>query len=252
MGGVALPDLSEVDVLLVEDQPSIVRVLKRVLAPSAARVTEAATLADAKAALQGGWHWGLILLDQKLPDGDALKLLDDLDALDDEGDRPAIVATSGNLQESRRSLRLQEYGAVLLPKPFSGDELLSAIGKAMALRATERQMKTFSSLPPPPPDNGRALAHGPVTLDLLSQTVRVHGAVVDLQPTSFRLLATLLAHLGRALTVEELVEGALRGTHQNGAVNIRFQVHTLRRRLGAAGMLIETTDHGYGIAISKS
>lgn len=238
------PDLSDVDVLLVEDQQDIVRVLRRILRPSAARVTTATTLADAQIALKGGWHWGVILLDQKLPDGDALRLLDDLSA---QEHKPAIVATSGNLQDSKRSLRLQEHGAVLLPKPFTGGELLSAISKAMSLRAAERQ-----ALSQPPPDAGRALTYGSITLDLLAQTVRVDGALVDLQPTQFRLLATLLAHVGRALTVEELVENALRGTHQNGAVNIRFQIHTLRRRLGAAGALIETSAPGYGIAVSKS
>jgi DNA-binding response OmpR family regulator len=144
-------------------------------------------------------------------------------------------------------LRLQEHGAVLLPKPFTGDELLSAISKAMSMRAAERQAQSQ-----PPPDAGRALHHSSIAVDLLSQTVRVEGALVDLQPTQFRLLATLLANVGRALTVEELVETSLRGTHQNGAVNIRFQIHTLRRRLGAAGALIETAPPGYGIAVGKT
>lgn len=247
MSVVVPPDLSDVDVLVVEDQQDVVRVLQRILKPSAARVTTATTLADAQMALRGGWHWGLILLDQKLPDGDALRLLDELDGHEH---KPAIVATSGNLQESRRSLVLQEHGAVLLPKPFTGNDLLSAIAKAMSLRAAERQAQ--SQPPPPLSDSGRALAHGSISVDLLSQTVRVDQAVIDLQPTQFRLLATMLANVGRALTVEQLVEGALRGTHQNGAVNIRFQIHTLRRRLGVAGASIETVGHGYGIAVSKS
>lgn len=245
MSGVIPPDLSDVDVLVVEDQQDVVRAMRRILKPSLARVTAATTLADARLALRGGWHWGVILLDQKLPDGDALRLLDELD----DEDKPAIVATSGNLQESRRSLRLQEHGAVLLPKPFNGDELLSAIAKAMSMRAAERQSQ---SVPPPPQDSGRALTQGSITLDLLSQTVRVEGVVVDLQPTQFRLLATLMANAGRVMTVNELVEGALRGTHQNGAVNIRFQIHALRRRLGVAAVLVETSDHGYRIAVSKS
>lgn len=240
-----VPDLRDVDVLVVEDQESVVRVLRRILKPSAARVTTASTLADAQVALRGGWHYGVILLDQKLPDGDALNLLDELD---EQEMKPAIVATSGNLQESKRSLRLQEHGAVLLPKPFTGSDLLSAISKAMATRERERS----SSRPPPPMEMGRALSHGPITLDLLTQTVRVDGALIDLQPTQFRLLATLIAHVGKAFTTDELVGGTLRGSHQNGAVNIRFQIHTLRRRLGPAGTLIETSTHGYGIALSEA
>ncbi len=240
------PNLRDVDVLVVEDQESVVRVLRRILKPSEARVTTASTLADAQVALRGGWHYGVILLDQKLPDGDALNLLDELH---DHEIKPAIVATSGNLQESKRSLRLQEYGAVLLPKPFTSDDLLSAIRTAMETRERERRQ---SSLPPAGTETGRVLCHGPIALDLLMQSVRVDGALVDLQPTQFRLLATLIAHVGKSFSPEELVEATLRGSHQSGGVNIRFQIHTLRRRLGDAGVLIETTRRGYGIGVGDA
>jgi DNA-binding response OmpR family regulator len=95
------------------------------------------------------------------------------------------------------------------------------------------------------------LEFGPISVGLVSQTVHVDGSLIELQPTQFRILAKLMASVGRPLPVTELVEG-LRGTHQDGTVNIRFQIHGLRKRLGARGALIETCPGGYGIGVSAA
>jgi two-component system KDP operon response regulator KdpE len=242
------PSLAGVSVLLVEDERAFAVALARVLQQAGAEVTLVATLAGAQAALDVPGKWNVVLLDQQLPDGDGL---DVTETFRDWEEKPAIVATSVNLQDSKRSLKLQSCGAILLPKPFGADDLFAAIAGALASRTAERAL----SRPPPSLESGEYTARlrfGPISVHLVSQSATVDGTRIELQPAQFRILAKLLANVGRALGVNELVEGTLRGTHQDGTVNIRFQIHALRRRLGEAGALIETTPGGYGIGLGTT
>lgn len=242
------PNLTGVRSLVVEDEPVVANTLRRLLASVGALVSIAPTAAKARSALDQDAEWRLILLDQKLPDGDGLDLLDRIESL---SPRPALVAVSGFLQESKRALRLQAFRAMLLPKPFDRDDLFSAVSDAFTLAA--RSGRTERTEPPQLGKSGEYLAllnFGPITAHLVTQTVSVSGAHVELQPAQFRILAQMLANPGRSLSVAELVEGALRGSHCNGSSNIRFQIHALRRRLGAAGKLVERRAGGYGVGLN--
>jgi DNA-binding response OmpR family regulator len=240
-------NLDGVEILLVEDDPLLALGLTRNLQRLGAVVTSAPTLLDARRELARK-SWAVVVLDQMLPDGDGLSILE---TLDEREQKPAIVAVSANLQNSTRSLALQNSDAVLLPKPFSSNQLLVAISRALGRRESEHE--ALARAPGQFPESGgyvTTLEFGPISLGLLSQSVQVDGEPVDLQPAQFRILATLLANVGRPLPVTELAASALRGTHQDGTVNIRFQIHGLRRRLGARGALIETCPGGYGIGVS--
>lgn len=246
----ARPNLNGVSILLVEDDPAYALGLVRLLERAAARVTLAETLESTLHWLSSEIAWDVILLDQLLPDGDAIDALTTINQL---SPRPAVVATSAALQDAKRSLALQDSGVVLLPKPFVDADLFLAITRA---RSVASAPASRSSAPPPASSSGRhgsgqlpTLCFGPITLDLVSQTASVDGARVDLQPTQVRLLAQLLASPGRALSLAELIEGTFRGTHHDGGGNLRYQVHELRRKLGSAGKLIETSPGGYGMGL---
>src|SRR5262245_7842390 len=101
--------------LLVEDEQHFAGGLRRLLAREGVEVTVARTAEAARSMLEPSSAWDLVLLDQKLPDGDGLDVLACMEHL---ARRPALVAVSAYLQESKRSLRLQGYPGVLLPKPF--------------------------------------------------------------------------------------------------------------------------------------
>lgn len=244
------PKLDGVEILLIEDDPLLAMGLTRNLQRSGAAVTICSTLVDARMELRRK-KWPVVILDQMLPDGDGLEIIERMEGWPE---KPAIVAVSANLQNSARSLALQSSNAILLPKPFSANELLSAIAKALGRRDSEHE--ALAARPSSQfPDTGAYvtnLEYGPISVGLVSQIVYVDGAQVELQPAQFRILAKLMANVGRAVPVSELVEGVLRGTHQDGTVNIRFQIHGLRRRLGARGNLIETCPGGYGIGVSAS
>lgn len=214
-------------------------------------VTIVRTAEEASTMLQQSADWDLVLLDQKLPDGDGLQVLDRMEHL---ARRPALVAVSAHLQDSKRSLRLQGYPGVLLPKPFDRNDLLGAVADALALAARERRdsERPESKDTRASGEQSAVLHFGPISIYLVSQTVTIDGEPVDLQPAQFRILAQMLSNPGRALPVGELAESALRGTHADGASNVRFQIHALRRRLGATGKLIERSDGGYGVGLSTS
>ena len=241
--------LDGIEILFIEDDPLIAVGLMRSLHRAGAQVTICSTLQAARLEL-GRQKWDVVILDQMLPDGDGLEIVE---RMSDWPEKPAVVAVSANLQNSKRSLALQDSNAVLLPKPFSANELLAAISSALGRRDSYHEALALrrSSFPPTSGPFLTTLEFGPISLGLLTQTVHVDGAPIDLQPAQFRILAKLMANVGRALPVSELVEG-LRGTHQDGTVNIRFQIHGLRRRLGTRGALVETCPGGYGIGVSAN
>jgi DNA-binding response OmpR family regulator len=237
-------------ILVVDDEPQVARGLQRSLTRGGAHVTVTPSLALALEHLERKRDWDIVLIDQMLPDGDGLDVLDGVNRLHV---KPAVIAISANLQCSKRSLRLQACGAVLLPKPFDPEDLLMALAGALAFR--RRSIDAGSSAQSAEPSGAQEpspkhLRYKSISLDLVTQTASVEGHGVDLQPAQVRILAHLLTHPGRRFGVDELMQKALRGKHDQAGANIRFQIHALRRRLKTAGRLIETRDHGYGIGLT--
>ncbi|HVU05983.1 MAG TPA: response regulator transcription factor [Polyangiaceae bacterium] len=234
-------DLDGVRVLVVEDERAIASGIRRLLSRVGADVTIVRTLEAAHRSITE-LDWDLVLLDQHLPDGDGLDLLGTISAL---SVRPALIAVSAHLQTARRALTLQAARAILLPKPFDRDELLIAALDAIALASGSGQ--AVSEVRKRGDGDSPSLEFGPIGVNLVTQTVTVDGAPVDVQPAQFRILVQLLSRIGTAVPYEELTGGAVRGSHDDSS--IRFQIHVLRRRLGHAGKLIETARNGYGIAL---
>jgi DNA-binding response OmpR family regulator len=73
--------------------------------------------------------------------------------------------------------------------------------------------------------------HG-VEVDFDLHIVRAGGAPVDLTPTEFRLLETLISHRGQVLSPEQLLQLAWRDPTATGPDRVKFTVLRLRRKLG--------------------
>ena len=236
------PGLIKLKTLVVDDETVLTRVVARNLGRAGAEVTVAHRVGDGLSALETTNSWDIVLVDQMFPDGDGLDIVERIARLDP---RPGVVALFANQQSPKRSLRLQAHRAVLLPKPFSMEELFQAVSHALSTRTapTYSAATLDDSLP-------KHLRYRNISLDLVTQIATVDGATIDLQPAQVRILAQLLAHPGRSFNALELTQAALRGSHGQYASNIRFQIHTLRRRLGSAADLIVTGNRGYGIGIA--
>ena len=127
------PDLTGVNVLIIEDDPLLRKQLTAELEQSAADVTGAATLADARRWL-GEMGFDFVLLDVNLPDGIGTDLLKNKTI---PAQTATIVMTAdGGVRGAVAALKL---GAIdYLAKPFDQEEVPLVIERARRARQTAR------------------------------------------------------------------------------------------------------------------
>ena len=159
-------------------------------------------------------------------------------------DVPVLVLTAKREQEDR--IEGLELGADdYLTKPFSPRELVLRVD-AILRRAQGEGQGTAAG--------GRVLRAGELKVDLSALRVTLDGDELQLTPTEFRLLKTLLERRGRTQTRRQLLEEAWK---VDSEVADRIQTRTvdmhvrrLRSKLGPAGDLIETV-RGFGYRFRK-
>jgi two-component system, OmpR family, phosphate regulon response regulator PhoB len=94
------------------------------------------------------------------------------------------------------------------------------------------------------------LTLGPIALSLKTYEVRIEGQLIDLTPSEFKLLSTMLAQKGRVLTRERLIsEVQGEGVSVVGRT-VDTHVFGLRKKLGIAGDMIETI-RGVGYRVKE-
>ncbi len=92
---------------------------------------------------------------------------------------------------------------------------------------------------------------GGISLSLKTYEVKVDGVAIELTPSEFKLLATMVQNSGRVLTRERLIsEVQGEGVSVIGRT-VDTHVFGLRKKLGASGDLIETI-RGVGYRISEN
>lgn len=106
-------------ILLAEDERTISRLIKQVLANAGHDVIGVQSAAEAVAELEGG-EFDLILLDLNLADGDGMRVVAALEA--HTGPTPPVVLMTGDGTLDQDDPRAQRVARVL-PKPFGLDEL---------------------------------------------------------------------------------------------------------------------------------
>ena len=212
-------------VLVVEDDPSLATQLVRGLARGGYRVDHVTTGQEALAA--GGPD--VVLLDLGLPDIDGVTVCRQLR----ERSAAAIIVVTARGEEPERVLALDAGADDYLVKPFGLAELLARI------RAVLRRVR---------PD-GEMIRHGPLTVDLRTRKVTVHGREVALTPKEFDILECLASDPGRVMSRQEILESAW-DAHWYGPTKV-LDVHiaALRRKLGVPG-LIETA-YGRGFRLGE-
>ncbi len=143
--------MSSPEVLLVEDDPSVARLVSLSLRREGYQVREAGSIAAAREFLQDG-DWELLLLDRRLPDGDGVELCREVRQKNPHG---FILILTG---ESTKEAKLAGFGCGAddyVTKPFQMEELLARIraGRRIvelqkALLASNRQLEELSRTDP--------------------------------------------------------------------------------------------------------
>jgi len=211
-------------VLVVEDEPAILELVKYSLREAGWDIRSADSTAAAWDSISHGKP-DLILLDWMLPDQSGLRLLSRLRADRDFQDLPVIMLTAKSMEEDKLA-GLNNGADDYITKPFSPRELLA---RSRAL--LRRKSPHLAEAP---------LRAGAVTLDPNSCTVTVENQQIDIGNAEYKLLKYLMAHRERVFSRAQLLDKVW-GDH--AVIEERtVDVHVLRLRkaLRSADGLIRT------------
>ena len=218
-------------ILIVDDEPQILRALRTGLLAHGYDVVSAADGEEAldKAATELP---DAVILDLNLP---KLSGLDVCRGLREWSSVPIIVLSVRDAE--RDKVAALDLGADdYLTKPFGADELLARL--RVALRHAARVAG------PPEP----VVRAGEVMIDLSRHMVKRGDDEVRLTATEYKLLAYLATNAGRVLTHTQILEHVWGSGYESETQNLRVYVSQLRRKLDpdSAQPQMITTEPGVG------
>lgn len=170
----------------------------------------------------------LVLLDLMIPVIDGLEVCKRLRSAPDTRDVPIIMLTA-KAEETDQvvgySLGADDY----VTKPFSVKVLIERV-KSLLRRDQLRQNAEGEDI----------ITRLGVSIDRLKHRATLNGEPVDLTPSEFRLLETLIRQPGRAFDRTELVDSALGSDAMVLERTIDVHIRSLRKKFGEHADLIET------------
>lgn len=181
------PESAPIQVLVVDDDAALRRLLEQSLGREGFDVTAAPT-AEAALVRVAEMEPDAVIVDLYLPGMSGLDFLEEL--RERRIGTPVILLTSEQ-SEGTRVMSLDRGADDYVVKPFSPRVL------AARLRAVLRRSS--------PAPRSVTIEHGDLTIDLASHVAEIAGKPVQLTFKEFELLALLAAHPGRAFTYDELL-----------------------------------------------
>ncbi|MGH9157754.1 MAG: response regulator transcription factor [Acidimicrobiales bacterium] len=223
-------------VLIIEDDPTIVDLIRANLAIRGYEVSVCSDVARASWVFETESP-DLVLLDLNLPDGDGIELCRELRGRSDVG--MIVVSARRGEHDKVRALNLgaDDY----MTKPFGIEELMARIV------ATLRRTRPV----PVPAEAPAAVRTGSVEIDVPARRVTLGGALVHLTPTEFALLAELAASPGALFTHAHLLRKVWGMGYETETEYVRVYVKRLRAKLeppGAPPVIITEPRVGYRLA----
>ncbi len=226
--------MSGARILVVDDEPQIVRAIAPQLEARGYQVLSAATGREALRALPR-WRPDLVLLDLMLPDVSGLEVCSQMRA---EAQTPLIVLSARG--EERVKIEALDLGADdYLTKPFGMGELLARIRVALR-RGTVGQ-------------GGAAIfTRDELSIDFDRRRVEVAGREAHLTPIEYALLKELALHAGKVLTQRMLLRAVWGPAYVDQGHYLRVHIGHLRRKIepDPAQPRYILTDPGVGYRLS--
>jgi two-component system KDP operon response regulator KdpE len=202
-------------VLVVDDEPQILRALRINLRVRQYEVLTAATGAEALD-VAGRHPPDLVILDLGLPDLTGLEVIEGLRGWTSV----PIVVLSGRADSADKVEALDVGADDYVTKPFAMDELLAR------MRAALRRSG--------PPDDEPRIKLGNLVVDLAAR--RVEGGPdgdIRLTPTEWHLLEVLLRNPGKLMSQQQLLTEVWGPGYAGATGNLRLYMAQLRRKLEA-------------------
>jgi len=199
-------------VLIVDDEPAIRRFLRTSLAAHDYAIFEAVNGQEAFAAVVAH-RPDLIVLDLGLPDLDGIEVT----RLLREWTQIPIIIVTVQEQEAAKIAALDAGADDYVTKPFGMGELLARMRVALRRAASPAAEPIFTS--------------GALTVDLTRRLVTVGDREVQVTPTEYDLLRTLVTHAGKVLTHRQLLRQVWGVGYESEAHLLRVNMSNLRRKL---------------------
>jgi len=224
-------------ILVVDDEVEIVRILRGYLERAGYTVLSAYTGPEAvRMARQEAPT--LVVLDLMLPGMDGW---DVCRTLRRDSDVPIIMLTA-RVEETDRLIGLELGADDYVVKPFSPREVVARV------RAVLRRVQG------PRPPEAESLAVGSLRLDATRHTVTMDGRSVDLTPSEFEILRTLMHEPGRVFTRLQLLEAATGEAYEGYERTIDTHIKNMRRKIepDSSSPTYLLTVHGVGYKMREA
>lgn len=219
-------------ILVIDDDPAILRVLTRNLSARDFKVDPATTAVDGLHLYDDG-HPDLVVLDLGLPDLDGVEVIRRIR----ENGRTPIIVLSVRGGEREKVAALDEGADDYLTKPFGVEELLARVRVALRHSAGA------------PAGKDAVFRAGELEVDIEKRRVRVSGEEVHLTPTEYELLRTFIAHPDRVLTDRMLLASVWGPEYGDEAHYLHVYIARLRNKIepetGRPSYLITEPGVGY-------
>jgi two-component system, OmpR family, KDP operon response regulator KdpE len=199
-------------VLIVDDEPQIVRGLKVILRGAGYAVETATTKREALDAVAVRPP-DAVVLDLVLPDGNGVDVCAEIR---EWSTLPILVLSA--VGDEREKVRALDAGADdYVTKPFGTDELLARL-RAVLRRAVDE-------------DSEPAITAGELVIDLSARRVTRAGQEVHLTPIEFDLLKTLARHRGKLVTHRQLLKEVWGPAYETETHYLRVHFAHLRAKI---------------------
>lgn len=199
--------------LIIEDEPELVKILRSYLEANGYSVLTSAR-GDSGLAVWERERPDLVLLDLNLPGMDGLDIAR---AIRRKGETPIIMLTA-RVEEADRLVGLELGADDYIAKPFSPREVVARV------RAVLRRAGGTATA-------SQKLRVADLELDLEAHSVQRSGQPLELTPTEFNLLAALISQPGRVFSRLQLLEAAQGSAYEGYERTIDAHIKNLRAKI---------------------
>jgi len=205
--------MSGMRILVVDDEPAILRFLKPALEANEYSMTSASSVAEAIKRIASDAP-DVVVLDLGLPDGDGKDVIRQVRAWSDV----PIIVLSARDREAEKIASLDLGADDYVNKPFGVGELLARIRAAVRHRMQRHNETPVAKI-------------GDLEVDSVRHRVTRGGDDVRLTPKEFELLSFLARHAGKVVTHRQILSAVWGPAHTGDTQYLRVYIGQLRQKI---------------------
>ncbi|MFA7185801.1 MAG: response regulator [Victivallales bacterium] len=204
--------MSQEHLLIVEDEPDIAHILRDYLAREGYRVT-VMERGDKVVAFVRQTNVSMLLLDIMIPGVDGKTICREIRKFS----QVPIIMITAKVEEMDRIIGFELGADDYVCKPFSPREVVVRV-KAILRRVSGKADDNF-------------LSAGPIQLNRSSRVVTIKDCELNLTPSEFEILSTLMESPNRVFTRAQLIETAQGYNYDGYERTIDFHIKNLRKKI---------------------